>query len=863
MRRFFKTLLISLLLILLVGVGFAWWLIQDGDWIRGKTERIVTQITGRDFSIGGDLNLDFSLNPNVVANDLRLANAPWAGQPDMVTLERLAFSVDLMSLFTERLVVHYIEADGVTLALAENETGEVNWDLFAQEDEAAEPPPGPPGQLPFIIGRLDLGKFTLTHDAPDRVVPLDFRIDALALNQDEDGPFDMAGAGRIGGLPLSLDGRIDPLRALMTGGRLEQDLHLVLGDIALDTSGSIEDVRSLRGIELTFAFSGPDFAWITKQAAIPAFSSGPFDFNLVLDSSEEGTAIALNGNLGTMDVLADGRLDRLQDPEKGDLNFEISGPDLQALAEVFGESRLPAAPYRFQGDVSVSGDRNEIHELIADVGENHGKLSGTIGEWPALENTELNLHFQGPDFSQWGPVMRIEGLLTNPFKYTGRISNLESTVVLTSNELTVGEHRAKVSGSLGKPPDFMGAALTIDIETQDVGGIAILHGYGALPHKPMTVKGGVGLNRSGILLDAMQVEMEANRLLVDGVVSLEEKLYGTELQTQLSTPSLGELAALFGYEGMPDQPLDIKGTYRLSESGFEFDVGDGSLGEISLAIKGKTPGLVAIDGLEAAFDISMPSLGAAALLMVERELPDQPMSLSGNLSYMDQVIGLNGIKGNLGDTSFEIEASVANYPQLDESSVRFSVSGPDFHQFVDLEPLDALPGEFGIGGQLIKEPEQYRINGLAVELGSMKASVDGTVNDLSAISALDMTLSAAGADFSELEGILKRPLPELDFSAGARVRGPVEALKIDELRVRLGPSDVSGNLQLSMSEPKSYTARLRSNLLDLSWLAGDKADTEKAMADTGDACTLPKHMAPLELFPKRYFSAHTFSSLAC
>ena len=142
MRRFFKTLLISLLLILLVGVGFAWWLIQDGDWIRGKTERIVTQITGRDFSIGGDLNLDFSLNPNVVANDLRLANAPWAGQPDMVTLERLAFSVDLMSLFTERLVVHYIEADGVTLALAENETGEVNWDLFAQEDEAAEPPPG-------------------------------------------------------------------------------------------------------------------------------------------------------------------------------------------------------------------------------------------------------------------------------------------------------------------------------------------------------------------------------------------------------------------------------------------------------------------------------------------------------------------------------------------------------------------------------------------------------------------------------------------------------------------------------------------------------------------------------------------------
>jgi len=28
-------------------------------------------------------------------------------------------------------------------------------------------------------------------------------------------------------------------------------------------------------------------------------------------------------------------------------------------------------------------------------------------------------------------------------------------------------------------------------------------------------------------------------------------------------------------------------------------------------------------------------------------------------------------------------------------------------------------------------------------------------------------------------------------------------------------------------------------------------------------CTSSKHMAPLELFSKRYFSAHTFSSLAC
>jgi hypothetical protein len=31
----------------------------------------------------------------------------------------------------------------------------------------------------------------------------------------------------------------------------------------------------------------------------------------------------------------------------------------------------------------------------------------------------------------------------------------------------------------------------------------------------------------------------------------------------------------------------------------------------------------------------------------------------------------------------------------------------------------------------------------------------------------------------------------------------------------------------------------------------------------GARCTSSKHMAPLELFSKRYFSAHAFSSLVC
>ena len=46
-----------------------------------------------------------------------------------------------------------------------------------------------------------------------------------------------------------------------------------------------------------------------------------------------------------------GRTDKLLDPQEADLEFEISGPDLQALGQTFGVDELVAAPYRFKGDI--------------------------------------------------------------------------------------------------------------------------------------------------------------------------------------------------------------------------------------------------------------------------------------------------------------------------------------------------------------------------------------------------------------------------------------------------------------------------------------------------------------------------------
>ena len=64
MERFLKYFFLTLLGIFVLGFGFAWWLIKGGEWIGARTEQVVTDITGLLFSIGGEFDLDFSLDPS-------------------------------------------------------------------------------------------------------------------------------------------------------------------------------------------------------------------------------------------------------------------------------------------------------------------------------------------------------------------------------------------------------------------------------------------------------------------------------------------------------------------------------------------------------------------------------------------------------------------------------------------------------------------------------------------------------------------------------------------------------------------------------------------------------------------------------
>src|SRR6185503_10206522 len=78
---------IFLLLVLIFVIWFDW------NMVKPYVERQVTEKTGREFLIRGNLDVDLSLNPLISADGISLANADWGTEQPMLSVDRLAFRI--------------------------------------------------------------------------------------------------------------------------------------------------------------------------------------------------------------------------------------------------------------------------------------------------------------------------------------------------------------------------------------------------------------------------------------------------------------------------------------------------------------------------------------------------------------------------------------------------------------------------------------------------------------------------------------------------------------------------------------------------------------------------------------------------
>jgi len=745
MRRFLLIAGLALAVLLAVTAGAAAWLIHDTTWIKGRIDALAQKQAGRSLRIEGPLEFSLGRVTTIDAGDLRFASADWAHAEDLLRVGQLRIAVDVPSLFSDTPRLAALRIGDCALDLERDAEGRGSWELRprpgatdAEED----------AHLPFVVLELVVANCRLALAGPDGAVTLDLRVDDARLGHTADERIEAHVAGAFNGQPLSVEGWLAPSGVLARGGTVRHDLEIRAGPIALDSSGAIADVRRLAGVDLQARLHGPDIGEVLSDLHFPPFSDGPFDFRVDLDNQGGMTAIDVDGDLGSLEIVASGAVDRLRQPDNGRLEVQVQGPDLQAFVAALGYDDLVSEPFNAGIGATIEAGVLKIERAELSTAGDLIDLAGMIALHGPLGGSRLDLHLDSSEIGRWaealhrgpGPAGAITLDSHFEFDRDGRLS--------IDARLEQGDARLRLHGPLGIPGQSFDARLAIDYEAPRPG--PLLHWLAGrpLPDIPLEVDGTVRISEQSVRLSGLRAASGPHEVHVDGRITRNRALEGSEVALRFDSPDLSALGRSLGRDDLPAEPLRLDGTISVSGPGLAFSFGDGQLGDIRLKLDGRVADRAEPLGIDAEFDLALPGTGPVNAWLPWLRLPD---------------------------------------------------------------------GALSARGRLVNETDQTRLEGASVQLENVVARVEGA---LTRDRHYDFTIDGEGPDASVLSGPARLALPPDPFRVTLKLAGEPGRLDLTGIDVALGASQAGGDLFLDLGAQPGIRGDVRAALLDLDpWFA--------------------------------------------
>jgi AsmA family protein len=379
------------------------------NWLRGPIDRYASARLNRPVAIHGNLaGHIWTWTPSLTADDVTVAQPPWAGAGQMVTIPRLTIAIDLKALIRQRaVVVSLVDAEHPSVRMIRDALGRNNWSFGAPTREA-QPLKLPPIRN-FIIndGRLVL-------DDADRKLHFAGQVSSNeALTGYGRGRFTLNGQGSLNGQPFLaqiLGGpliNVDPHKPYP----FQSDIHA--GATHIVANGTMERPFDLGVMQASGHVSGPDLAELYDLTGFALPSTPPYDLAGQIKRDGNRFDIApIHGRMGSSDLAghlvaseANGRRDltgalasrrlKLADltaliggAPRGVVKTTVTSPQQQAMAakltaehRIFPDARLDAARMReMDADVrytaeSVDAGPLPIRQLALHVRLDHGLLN--------------------------------------------------------------------------------------------------------------------------------------------------------------------------------------------------------------------------------------------------------------------------------------------------------------------------------------------------------------------------------------------------------------------------------------------------------------------------------------------------------
>ncbi len=479
---------------------------------KPRIEKMVSEATGRPFSIGGDIDLSLFPWVGFSTSDIRLGNAPGFKEKDLASVKSVEVRVKLIPLISKDVQVKRFILEGPQIALEKSKSGRTNWEGMgktsaegAPKPEKGKAPEGRPGEGLPIKG-LAVGEFAITkgsllwidHGKGERkeISDLTLRLQDVSL----DRPIRLVLSALLDGQPVELKGNVGPLGKEPGKGTLPVDLSIkALKELEMNLKGKLVDPATNQQFDLALQVSpfsprklmtalGQDFPVktadpkalnrVTLKAQLKGNPKNVSISDGALQLDESNLAFSMNAkDFARPDLAFDLKLDKI------DLDRYLPPPSEKAPGEKKEGTKPPTAERK-------KTDYAPLRKLVLDgkirVGnlKAHGakvqdiylKVSAKNGLFN-LDPLTLNL-YQGnvsskgaldvrQDVPKSHMALQAKGIQVNPLlKDVLKKDFLEGTVKADMDIAMAGDDPERIKSTLNGKGDFLfndGAVVGIDL----------------------------------------------------------------------------------------------------------------------------------------------------------------------------------------------------------------------------------------------------------------------------------------------------------------------------------------------------------------------------------------------------------------
>ena len=873
--------------------------ISDERYGRWTTEA-VEAATGRSFSMD-DFSLDLGSVIAVEARNVRLADAPWASNGDMVRVDRVELVVRLADLLRGRPAIE-AHIGGAEANLVRNADGDANWQFAGDDGDGEDDDHREAAGGPDAVALIDAFVIENAHVTLDDAVSGDtrrFSIETLAVRAGEHVDVKLVAGAE--GVPIALSGALGRTDQLSRAQPTPIELSGNAGDATLEVAGTWNPVVDPPTADIKLALDLPsDEAVVALTGLEPGtVDGGRIDLRLVAGDGQYALPTLdarLDGDRLTATIA--GSIGRLSPPGDIELDVNARAVDPAELLRELGVTVAAALPatVELRGRLSGDGETVRVSDLALSTGEEglSASASGTI-TFSGQARPELDIAFDATapssaDLATYaGQTLPELGALNA----VGKVVSTAEGVGLEGLVVSLGGRGVdlRVDGAITDVIAFAGASLEtsgtiadLDEETADaIGAFARERGVSlppALLAARLELKGRVEGGRDRLDLREVAATLRDENVTVDLAGQVDDLLGERAVSADVSG-DVASLEALSRYidVSLPDLGgLRAEGKLATTDDGIGFQTVTVELGGrgIDVRVEGVVASLAGFSGADLRASARVAELDedlveALSTLAAERGANLPPAVFSANAEVRGRIQGSLD-KLDLGEASIElrdegvtvdVDGSVADLlgePVVNAQATAAVDSLATLSRYGgnDLPATDPLSMSASLGGG-DNDGTPFKLD---IAVGAIEATAEGDLGAVRSLDDMQLAFTATAESLADFSALAGRELPaDGPFKLAGRFEADAGSYALNDFTLEIDEQSATGSLTVRPGDGDdavgSIDGRLSIGRLDIGPLVGFNeapGDTDAAEAPPAAPEAVPAQGGDDAAADGRYFS---------